>query len=72
MRGCVIVESREAGQKEPGDILHSGAKITAEIGELLNGAAFDRGDRPVVFKSVGIAIEDLAAAKLVYEKVVGF
>jgi ornithine cyclodeaminase/alanine dehydrogenase-like protein (mu-crystallin family) len=46
MRGCVIVESREAGQKEPGDILHSGAKITAELGELLNeavnGATFDR------------------------------
>jgi ornithine cyclodeaminase/alanine dehydrogenase-like protein (mu-crystallin family) len=69
MRGCVVVESREAGQKEPGDILHSGAKIAAEIGELLNGASFDRGDRPVVFKSVGIAIEDIAAAKLVYEKV---
>ncbi len=68
MGGCVIVESREAAQKEPGDILHSGAKITAEIGELLNGATFDRGDRPVVFKSVGIAIEDIAAAKLVYER----
>jgi ornithine cyclodeaminase/alanine dehydrogenase-like protein (mu-crystallin family) len=68
MRGCVVVESREAGQKEPGDILHSGATITAEIGELLNGTTFDRSDRPVVFKSVGIAIEDLAAAKLVYER----
>ena len=71
MRGCVIVESREAGKKEPGDIIHSGAKITAEIGELLNGAPFDRGDRPVIFKSVGIAVEDVAAAKLVYEKVTG-
>jgi ornithine cyclodeaminase/alanine dehydrogenase-like protein (mu-crystallin family) len=69
MRGCVVVESREAGEREPGDILHSGAKYTAEIGELLNGATFDRGDRPVVFKSVGIAVEDIAAAKLVYEKV---
>jgi ornithine cyclodeaminase/alanine dehydrogenase-like protein (mu-crystallin family) len=68
MSGCVIVESRAAAQKEPGDILHSGATITAEIGELLNGATFDRGDRPVVFKSVGIAIEDIAAAKLVYER----
>ena len=68
MSGCVIVESREAGEREPGDILHSGAKITAEIGELLNGATFDWGDRPVVFKSVGIAIEDIAAAKLVYEQ----
>jgi ornithine cyclodeaminase/alanine dehydrogenase-like protein (mu-crystallin family) len=73
MRGCVVVESREAAQKEPGDILHSGAKIAAEIGELLNeannGATFDRGDLPVIFKSVGIAIEDIAAAKLVYQRI---
>jgi len=31
----------------------------------------DRGDWPVVFKSVGIAIEDIAAAKLVYERFAG-
>ena len=71
MRGCVVVESREAAKKEPGDILHSGAQVAAEIGELLNGASMKRGDRPVVFKSVGIAIEDIAAAKLVYERFTG-
>ena len=65
--GTVVVESREAGMQEPGDILLAKASVTAEIGELLNGAGFDRRDRPVVFKSVGIAIEDIAAAKLVYE-----
>jgi ornithine cyclodeaminase/alanine dehydrogenase-like protein (mu-crystallin family) len=68
MQGAVIVESREAAQREPGDILHSGAKVTAELGDLLNGITFDRGERPVIYKSVGIAIEDLAAAKLVYER----
>jgi ornithine cyclodeaminase/alanine dehydrogenase-like protein (mu-crystallin family) len=71
MRGSIVVESREAAKKEPGDILHSGAQVAAEIGELLNGAPMDRGDRPVVFKSVGIAIEDIAAAKLVYERFAG-
>jgi thiomorpholine-carboxylate dehydrogenase len=71
MRGAVVVESREAGRKEPGDILLAGATVSAEIGELLNGAELDRKGRPVVFKSVGIAIEDIAAAKLVYELVVG-
>jgi len=45
--------------------------VSAEIGELLNGASLDRRERPVVFKSVGIAIEDIAAAKLVYELVGG-
>jgi ornithine cyclodeaminase/alanine dehydrogenase-like protein (mu-crystallin family) len=44
------------------------AEITAEIGELLNGTPLERGERPVVFKSVGIAVEDIATAQLVYEK----
>jgi ornithine cyclodeaminase/alanine dehydrogenase-like protein (mu-crystallin family) len=68
MRGAVVVESREAALREPGDILLSGATVAAELGELLNGARIDRMDRPVIFKSVGIAIEDIAAAKLVYDK----
>jgi len=70
MRGAVVVESREAAMREPGDILLAKAEVSAEIGELLNGAVLDRKDRPVVFKSVGVAIEDIAAAKLVYELVV--
>jgi thiomorpholine-carboxylate dehydrogenase len=72
MQGAVVVESREAGMKEPGDILLAKASVTAEIGELLNGAGLERRDRPVVFKSVGIAIEDIAAAKLVYDLVSNF
>jgi thiomorpholine-carboxylate dehydrogenase len=67
MRGAVVVESREAAMREPGDILLAKAEVSAEIGELLNGARLDRRDRPVVFKSVGIAVEDIAAAKLVWE-----
>jgi ornithine cyclodeaminase/alanine dehydrogenase-like protein (mu-crystallin family) len=68
MRGAVVVESREAALKEAGDIVLAQAQVTAEIGELLNGVQIDRGGRPVVFKSVGIAVEDIAAAKLVYDK----
>jgi ornithine cyclodeaminase/alanine dehydrogenase-like protein (mu-crystallin family) len=71
MRGAVVVESRQAALREPGDILLAKAKVAAEIGELLQGAVIDRMDRPVVFKSVGIAIEDIAAAKLVYDRVAG-
>lgn len=68
MRGVVVVESREAALKEAGDILLARAQVAAEIGELLNGAQIDRAGRPVIFKSVGIAVEDIAAAKLVYDK----
>jgi len=71
MRGAVLVESREAAMREPGDILLAKAQVTAEIGELLNGRVIDNRNRPMVFKSVGIAIEDIAAAKLVYDRVVG-
>ena len=71
MRGAVVVESREAAMKEPGDILLAKAKVSAEIGELLNGTVLDGKGLPVVFKSVGIAIEDIAAAKLVYELAAG-
>ena len=69
MRGQVIVESRAAASKEPGDILLSKAEITAELGELLNGATLPPSHHPIVFKSVGIGVEDIAAAKLVYEKI---
>jgi ornithine cyclodeaminase/alanine dehydrogenase-like protein (mu-crystallin family) len=71
MRGAVVVESREAALREPGDILLAKAEVSAEIGELLQGKQLDRRDRPVVFKSVGIAIEDVAAAKLVYDRISG-
>jgi ornithine cyclodeaminase/alanine dehydrogenase-like protein (mu-crystallin family) len=69
MRGAVVVESREAALREPGDILLAKAEVSAEIGELLQGKQLDRRDRPVVFKSVGIAIEDVASAKLVYDRI---
>jgi thiomorpholine-carboxylate dehydrogenase len=69
MRGAIVVESREAAMKEPGDIVLAKAEVSAEIGELLNGAVIDRRDRPIVFKSVGIAVEDIAAAKLVCQLV---
>jgi thiomorpholine-carboxylate dehydrogenase len=68
MRQCaLIVDSREAVQKESGDIILSGAPIQAEVGELFAGT---KASPPVgtttVFKSVGIAAEDLAAAALVF------
>lgn len=69
MRGPIVVESREAAEREPGDILQAGAKIAAELGELLAGKVLERNGRAIVFKSVGVAVEDLAAAKLVYDLV---
>lgn len=69
MLGPVVVESREAAMREPGDILIPKATITAELGELLNGQSIGEHARPVIFKSVGMAIEDVAAARLVCQLV---
>jgi thiomorpholine-carboxylate dehydrogenase len=42
-------------------------KVDAEIGEILSGAVTAPTGRRIVFKSVGMAIEDLTAARLVWE-----
>lgn len=69
MRGTVIVDSREAALAESGDVLLADADIYAELGELLGGTTPTRQAKLTVFKSLGLAVEDLAAAKLVLEKV---
>ncbi|MGA2902834.1 MAG: ornithine cyclodeaminase family protein [Candidatus Korobacteraceae bacterium] len=68
MRGAVIVDSREAAMQESGDVLLANAPIYAELGELLAGTKPMPQARIRVFKSLGLAVEDLAAAKLVLEE----
>ncbi|MFO1047941.1 MAG: ornithine cyclodeaminase family protein [Geminicoccaceae bacterium] len=63
----LIVDSREGASRESGDVLLSGAKIHAEIGDILSGAAAVPEGRTTVFKSIGMAVEDVAAAKVVHE-----
>jgi thiomorpholine-carboxylate dehydrogenase len=66
MANVVVVESREAALDQCGDVILSGAEIYAELGEILAGARPAPAERITVFDSVGIAAEDLAAARLVY------
>jgi len=68
MRGAVIADSREAAMKESGDILLASAPIYAELGELLAGIKPTPQAEITVFKSLGLAVEDLASAKLVLEE----
>src|SRR5256884_7721847 len=62
----VLVDSREAAMKESGDVILSGAKIYAELGEVLAGKVPRLADKITIFKSLGMAVEDIAAALLVY------
>jgi thiomorpholine-carboxylate dehydrogenase len=77
MRNVVFVDSREAAMKESGDVILSGSKIYAELGEALAGSPRDesvrladkidnRANETTIFKSLGMAVEDIAAALLVY------
>jgi ornithine cyclodeaminase/alanine dehydrogenase-like protein (mu-crystallin family) len=65
MQGAVVVDSREAALVESGDVLLSGATIYAELGEILAGKKPRPSAETTVFKSLGLAVEDLAAAGLV-------
>ncbi|MGE3291945.1 MAG: ornithine cyclodeaminase family protein [Geminicoccaceae bacterium] len=66
----VIADSREGVMRESGDVLLSGAKIFAELGEVLAGSVTVPEGRTTVFESVGMAVEDVAAAALVFERFV--
>jgi ornithine cyclodeaminase/alanine dehydrogenase len=76
-RSKLVADSREACLKEAGDIMIPIAEgiitkdhISCELGEIINGVKAGRtNDKEItLFKSNGLAIQDAAAAKLVYEK----
>jgi ornithine cyclodeaminase/alanine dehydrogenase-like protein (mu-crystallin family) len=68
----LFVDRRESTVNESGDYLgaiDSGATIRAEIGDLLTGTAGRKSREEItLFKSLGLAIEDLASAAFLYEK----
>jgi thiomorpholine-carboxylate dehydrogenase len=68
MRATVIADNRHAAEHEAGDVIHSGATVYGEIGEILAGslAAPPQG-ATLVFKALGQAVEDAVAARLVFD-----
>ena len=68
-RSRVYVDSREAALKESGDVI-AAAEIFAEIGEVVSGVKPGRrsAEEITLFKSLGLAVEDVATAELVYHK----
>ncbi|HED03806.1 MAG TPA: ornithine cyclodeaminase family protein [Candidatus Fraserbacteria bacterium] len=78
-RARLYVDAREAALAEAGELLIpiqqgliSESDIVAELSELVTGAAPGRqNEREIImFKSVGLALEDLAAAYLAYRNAV--
>ena len=64
---AVIVDSREAALRESGDVILSGAPIFGEAGEVFAGTRRPPREATTVFKSLGLAVEDIATARLVYD-----
>jgi ornithine cyclodeaminase/alanine dehydrogenase-like protein (mu-crystallin family) len=75
-RGQVVVESRDAALAEAGDLLMAFAEgvspevIRADLAELVHGAPIDR-QQMTIFKSVGLAWQDLAVATEAYRRLTG-
>lgn len=76
-RAVLFTDSRAAILKESGDVLQSMREgrfseehVRAELGEVINGSKPGRqsNDQVTLFKSLGLAIEDLTAADLVYRR----
>ena len=76
-RSKVVVDSREAAMKEAGDLLIPIAEnvlspehIFAELGEIVIGRKAGRTTEQEItlFKSVGLAIQDVSVALTVYKK----
>jgi ornithine cyclodeaminase/alanine dehydrogenase-like protein (mu-crystallin family) len=75
--GVLVADRRESVLAESGDYLLAAANgavgpdhIRAELGEILLGAAAGRqaADDITIFESLGLAVEDLAAADLAYRR----
>jgi ornithine cyclodeaminase len=76
-RARVFVDSRTGALAEAGDLLRpiregafDGNHIAGELGQLAAGSVAGRrtADEVTLFKSLGMAVEDVAAAHLAYER----
>ena len=76
-RADLYVDSRAGGLAEAGDIVLAiregmidAAHIRGELGEVVSGSTPGRRDedRVTIFKSLGMAVEDVVAARLAYDK----
>ena len=73
----LVVDSRAAALVESGDVVLGIAEgrfeathVTGELGDVVRGALTGRAaaDEITIFKSLGMAVEDVAAADLVYRR----
>jgi ornithine cyclodeaminase/alanine dehydrogenase-like protein (mu-crystallin family) len=78
-RSRFVVDSRTSARAEAGELKHAidagrvtESHVLGEIGEVLNGGVVGRtSDQDItVYKSLGVAVQDLAAAHVVYDRAI--
>ena len=67
-RATTVVESRSSALREAGDIIRAGLVPLATIDQLVRGEVAVDPDRPRLFKSTGMAWEDLVVAAAAYQR----
>ena len=69
-RARVIVDSRAACMVEAGDLIIAGVTEVVELGDVINGKEPARAtdDEITLFKTVGIAVQDAAASRVVADR----
>lgn len=69
-RSYVVVEHAASAWREAGDLINADKRPDAELGQIVAGDAAGRQDdqQMTVFKSVGVAIQDTAAATWVLQR----
>jgi len=66
-RAYVVVDDVDAAATEAGDLIQAGRDANATLTEVLTGAHPQVGEDVTVFKSVGVASQDVAAAQRALE-----
>jgi thiomorpholine-carboxylate dehydrogenase len=65
---AIVVEECAAALRESAEIVNDGVPIYAEVGEILAGTEKPPVRSKTIYKSLGVAVEDVAAARMIWRK----
>eukprot|EP00111_Clytia_hemisphaerica_P024869 TCONS_00073309-protein len=74
LNSIVVADSKPGAMETSGDVIQSGCEVHGELGEVIGGKMKVGFDKMRVFKSSGLAVQDLVAGKIVvqnYRKAIG-
>jgi len=67
LNSMVIADTSSGASASSGDVIQSECKIDGELGDVISGKLKVEWDRTRVFKSCGMAIQDLVAGRIVVD-----